>query len=120
VICERCGTVFCWDDADQLFISGLANRRRFCSERCRKQARRRAAPSYRRQRWRNSYFVRNLQLAICAEQGKKRYESKREAHQDAKRLKVVMHVRLYPYECACGWWHLTSKQQVTLSTASPT
>lgn len=38
MICERCGTVFCWDEADMTLLTG--DHRRFCSGNCQRADRR--------------------------------------------------------------------------------
>ena len=54
--------------------------------------------------------ARAAQLAACKKNPKRlRYSSRSYARRDAKRILRESRRRLRPYECACGWWHLTSK-----------
>jgi len=54
--------------------------------------------------------ARAAQLAACKKNPKRlRYSSRSYARQDAKRILRESRRRLRPYECACGWWHLTSQ-----------
>jgi hypothetical protein len=90
MICERpgCGTVFCWDEADETACG--TPRKRFCSTLCQKKA--------------------SAQRAACAARSKRRFESRDKARDEAKRVWRQARLRKYPYECACGWWHLTSER----------
>ena len=102
MICERCGTVFCWDEADSTFNSG--DRKKYCSKTCKTKG---PVPepvlSYREQR----------QLEACTAKGKKPYPSIVAAKSIAVRLFTLHGWRLYPYRCVCGMWHLTSQEQDT-------
>lgn len=108
MVCERCGTVFCWDEADAGSVGGL--RKRFCSKECKK----RSEPSSKRH---NNRYLRERasrearrehQLELCEEQDKKRYGDEPSAWGAAGRIYESKGDRpMYPYLCACGWWHLT-------------
>jgi hypothetical protein len=98
VICEHCGTVFCWDDADTILLGSTP--KRYCSKACKRNANQR--PSQ-RDKWRN-YRSRKA----CEDRPKNRYDSREEA------LYAISQIRrippLYPYLCRCGSWHLTSQE----------
>jgi len=95
MICERCGTVFCWDGADQILLGGP--RIRFCSRQCAKRSR----PSYERRRQREN----------CTDRGKQDYEDAAAASVAASLVWRGTGLQLYPYECACGAWHLSKLPQ---------
>lgn len=48
------------------------------------------------------------QLASCAARRKARFESRAMAKRTAKIIRGKNGHRLEPYECPCGWWHLTT------------
>ena len=97
MVCERCGTVFCWDEAGE-----SASRRDYCSDTCKRAAKRRRTAQRNR--------TQAAQLARCTQQGKRRYADDAEAADVVRR--AARHGKtLHPYECACGWWHLTSNRQ---------
>lgn len=100
MVCERCGTVFCWDDAPELTLGGL--RKRYCSETCRKKS----TPG--RKATRSRSRARAKQRASCAKRGKKLYPDSTAAMKDVEGAFRKNGVQMYPYQCACGWWHLTS------------
>lgn len=112
--CLRCGTVFCWDEADVATLGGA--RKLYCGGTCkrkhrallRKQRERREQLARERARHRGQ-LARERQLALCQEQKKRKFSTRPEARLAAR---MARHrnksVRLRPYECACGWWHLTS------------
>jgi hypothetical protein len=102
MICERCGTVFCWDGADQLFIGGT--RKRFCSDLCRVKAQQSTQAARRRR------ALRLRQAATCSSRGKEPYGDIHAALIAAARIFRKTGKDLYPYECACGSWHLSKKQ----------
>ena len=60
-----------------------------------------------RQRWHR----KARQLRDCQRRPKNPYESREEAVADAARVRDESRVVLYPYECACGFWHLTRVPQ---------
>jgi hypothetical protein len=51
----------------------------------------------------------HARLAACAEKDKLRYENERAAALAAGSNEVRHGSRTYPYECPCGYWHLTSQ-----------
>lgn len=103
MICERrgCGTVFCDDLADESALGG--QRKRYCSPQCAKKS----SPSAIRARRR--WLQKQKQLSACIRRDKKRYPDQQRAAIDADMANYRNNVILYPYECACGWWHLTSE-----------
>jgi hypothetical protein len=103
MICERpgCGTVFCDDLADERALGG--QRKRYCSPQCAKKS----APSATRARSR--WLQKQKQISACGRRGKKRYPDQGRAAVDADMANYRNNVILYPYKCACGWWHLTSE-----------
>jgi hypothetical protein len=119
VICERCGTVFCWDDAD---IGALAGKRkRFCSARCKKKA---SSVLRNRAELAAAYELAAPRLAAEAENRRKREEAARPACPTPEKLAFadqgdalakaprIVHTfgRAHKaYECVCGKWHLTAK-----------
>jgi hypothetical protein len=98
MICERCGTVFCWDEADEGTLCGV--RRRYCSKTCRARAARDRSRKHTRTR---------RALAACTDKAKHWYEDERDALLAAARYERLHGERRYPYECPCGTWHLTSE-----------
>jgi hypothetical protein len=96
MICQRCGTVFCWDDADEGRASGP---KLYCSATCKH----RKTPGYQRQRH------RRRQLVLCRRQNKTAYDTELIATATANLLRRERRWSGYPYECACGSWHLTSQ-----------
>jgi hypothetical protein len=109
MICERCGTVFCWDDADEGALAG--SRKRYCSKTCASKV----SPSFRRMRNQNLSRRRDRaeRIAVCAERGKASFESEAAAARGALNPSRQIGCHLYPYECACGKWHLTSEAPLT-------
>jgi hypothetical protein len=103
VICERCGTVFCWDEADEGTLGG--GRRRYCGKSCRIKAQ----PSSKQVRLRRNR--RSWQVADCTSRRKERYADIDAAMVATARIFRQTGKDMYPYECACGSWHL-SKQQM--------
>jgi hypothetical protein len=95
--CEHCGAVFCWDGADQVFLGG-DERKRYCSQACKRNAKNK------RHDLRGSHIRR---LSVCAGQGKQRWTDEHAASLAAARWEQQFGSRRYPYECACGWWHIT-------------
>jgi hypothetical protein len=106
MVCERCGTVFCWDDADEGTLAG--NKKRFCGEECKRRGRSKGDVTAQRQRKRQRRRPREKQLRNCMLRAKNPYLSRQEAVADATRILSESGVTLHPYECACGWWHLSS------------
>ena len=101
MICERCGTVFCWDEADTAFLGGRP--KLFCSKACKKNASKaRQALAVRDQ------HRRQVQLQMCAERPKTGYATREAALLAVTELRPVP--PLYPYGCSCGWWHLTKRE----------
>jgi formylmethanofuran dehydrogenase subunit B len=95
MICERCGTVFCWDEADEYAVHG---RKLYCSTTCKTKA---SAARTARARMR-------LQACIDRENRKRRYATEREALLAAAAFRSAKRRWLFAYKCPCGWWHLTS------------
>jgi hypothetical protein len=93
MICERCGTVFCWDGADEVLVGGP--RKRYCDDICAKKASK-ARP----------HRIK-VQLRMCSERPKPGYATREAALQAAAQLQRIP--TLHPYECPCGFWHLTSE-----------
>lgn len=106
MVCEHCGTIFCWDEADNAPMDGR-NRKRFCSEHCKKRAsaKRTGKNVNSEQRRRNSAL--RYELTICETRGKQRYTDIVAARQGAGRVLQHKGWVLYPYLCVCGFWHLT-------------
>jgi hypothetical protein len=102
VKCEHCGTVFCWDGADRLFLGGLP--RRFCSPQCK-----RSAKQCKRSANRGPATRKARQVWVCTRRKKISYPTEKDALLAAGPLSRSRGVVLSPYECACGSWHLTSK-----------
>jgi hypothetical protein len=96
VICERpgCGTVFCWDGADEVWLG--KGPKRFCSKECQRYRDRGAD-------W------RSRQLAACERSPKRgQFDDEMTAKLAALRIRLRSGDELRAYECACGRWHLTS------------
>ena len=109
MICEGCGCVFCWDDADEGSLSG--NRKLYCGNTCKtkaNKARQAGEPSpvaVRRGRQRS--------LEACALRNKQRFADRAAAEIVADEWSLRDQIRnrakaWRPYKCPCGWWHLTS------------
>ncbi len=101
MICERCGTVFCWDDADAILLG--SGRKRFCSKECKKKDRKGIGSRrvHAQRSWR-----KYRQKQACSERSKPVYATE----EDALCFAAGCVPPLYPYECPCGSWHLTSQQ----------
>ena len=119
MICERCGTVFCWDEADVGALAG--KRKRFCGENCKKKA---SAASGKQAERAAAYELAAPRLAAEAEARRKREEASRPACPTPGKLafadpgdalaKAARIVHTFgrahkAYECVCGNWHLTQK-----------
>lgn len=91
MICERCGTVFCWDEADE-----GAGPKLYCSKECKFRAQRSA---YERKRW---------LLRVCREHPKPAYASEEDALRAIADLGRIPPLRAY--ECPCGQWHLSTSE----------
>lgn len=93
--CEWCGTIFCWDQADE----NPGCRKRHCSEECRKLH--------------EDYRHRMRKLRERCESGEiPRFATRREAWQVAERLKAEVGGRFRAYDrpCPfCGRWHVIRK-----------
>jgi hypothetical protein len=94
--CEWCGTIFCWDYADEAFG---AVRKRHCSEECRGLH--------------EQYRYRMRKNRERCESGKiPRFDSKRDAWREAERLiaETGGRFRAYDKPCPfCGRWHIIRK-----------
>lgn len=101
MICEHCGTVFCWDEADLVFLG--APRRRYCCTNCAKRA------SAKRTGARSRQQLRAEQRDSCMQRGKVVFEDASAAVKSVEAIYKNHDLQMYPYECVCGWWHL-SKQ----------
>lgn len=114
--CERCGTVFCWDEADEYAIHG---RKLYCSNTCKTKA------SSDRVRLRRQGQRRLAELAAslkaCNEQGKRRFPSKEKAEAAAAAAAAVRATKpLYVYRCpGTDHWHVTSKKAYGRRRAEP-
>jgi hypothetical protein len=106
MVCERCGTVFCWDGADEVIIGGP--RKRYCSNACQHSAAKARAVRAKHQT--------QVQLQMCRERPKTGYATMESALLAVAELRRIP--PLYPYECPCGWWHLTSQPARSASPAS--
>jgi hypothetical protein len=112
VICERCGCVFCWDEADEGTLAG--ERKRFCSKGCRKAG---SGPRRQPQRAaRKSRAVtagRDLAVAAradCPTPLKLAFSSKNSALGKAAGVtRVFSDKASQAYRCPCGSWHLTTR-----------
>jgi hypothetical protein len=94
--CEWCGTIFCWDNADE---AGGTVRKCHCSEECRKLH---EQDRYRRRKRRER----------CQGGTIRRFGTQREARQAAGRLAAATGGRFRAYDrpCAfCGDWHVARK-----------
>jgi hypothetical protein len=109
VVCEHCGTVFCWDNADIASLGG--SRKRFCSKSCKTSAsnKRTGVRALSTQAKRSERRLAR-RLEACRERGKPQYGSETLAKTTALRLYAAKGWMLYPYNCPCGFWHLTSEK----------
>lgn len=55
-------------------------------------------------------------MAACPHPDKKRYATHSTADLRGRRAELRNDQRLYPYQCICGWWHLTSNPRADLPT----
>jgi hypothetical protein len=107
MICERCGCVFCWDEADEHALIG--QRKRFCSQTCRERAGHVRRTEEREAR--KAGLPRAIAEPACPTPAKRGFASKHDAL--AKATKVARAFRYVPvrtYRCPCGSWHLTSQR----------
>jgi len=109
MVCGRCGTVFCWDDADQILLG--SDKKKYCGKSCSHKV----SPSSRRSKRRRRELASHTEtvLAGCAERGKMPFRTSGDAEREARRLAVTRGLCLYPYQCRCSAWHLTSAPQAT-------
>jgi hypothetical protein len=105
VVCERCGTIYCWDEADVASLGG--SRKRYCSKTCKDKTN----SSKKISDEDHEVHRKARQLEACQARGKKPYTSIVIARNVATRLFVQYGWTLYPYQCVCGNWHLTSQVQ---------
>lgn len=104
MICEHCGTVFCWDEADEGGGPKL-----YCSKACaqgawKKRKRQRAGES-------SAHFRQWLEssLQACVEQGKRQYMSEDDAQAAAAAIFSRKAQPLRVYRCpGSKHWHVTS------------
>lgn len=105
MICERCGTVFCWDEADE--AGEDTGRRKYCSRSCSRNSKA-DAKAERARRLREP----------CPANGKAPYLSRPEAEAAAFDRALKGYGLRHPYQCeTCGRWHLTSG--ITVSARKP-
>ena len=95
MICEHCGCVFCWDEADE----GGDRPRRYCSRACRKNAL--------KARGIRTHHRTQVRLRMCRERPKTGYVTREAALLAVAQLRRIP--PMHPYECPCGAWHLTSE-----------
>lgn len=105
MICEHCRTVFCWDEADTVFLG--AGPACYCSRACKKNAAR-GRRRRRKTQGARAQHQEQVRLRMCADRPKPEYATREDAWLAAARLGRVS--PLYPYECPCGGWHLTSQE----------
>jgi hypothetical protein len=55
----------------------------------------------------------------CPTPRKIRFKTRDRANRAARRLLREKGFALYPYQCPCGWWHLTSSRQKGLTDPEP-
>lgn len=110
MVCEHCGTIFCWDEADVGSLGG--SRKLYCSRSCKSKATVARAGTVKALQLIAEQQVRRKkrQLELCKVQGKKQYADVVLARTTAQRLYIAKGWMLYPYECACGFWHLTREK----------
>lgn len=115
MICEYCGAVFCIDG--DIYPGVSLDPQRYCSATHKSKAKRqRAAKLAAEQTARKLAKKRKT----CWVMGKRRYSTIVEARQAAGDFLAREGSPLYPYQCACNWWHLTSQPpaQPVLAEAS--
>ena len=105
VKCERCGTVFCWDDADEAVLAWDEDgfpaevfRKLYCGPNCRVKASRK----------RRKVIGPQLRACLTRPERKQKFASEEDALLTAARVRTQSRRWLYPYKCPCGFWHLTS------------
>ena len=106
MICAECDAVFDWDETAE---DVRGERRKYCSQTCKRRGQNRR----RRIRSRQSPG-QAAQLAACADKGKAGYPGPVAAARVAAEIAAKAGHRyrpLTPYECPCGWWHLTKERQ---------
>jgi hypothetical protein len=106
--CEHCGAGF-------RQIKDTAAEKKYCSQTHAKAASKaRTRPARRDAREAELRVAREAaqqaaRLAACAEKNKPRYADERSASIHAGTLEIRYARRQYPYECPCGFWHLTTE-----------
>lgn len=106
MICVRCGTVFCWDEADTLLLGCIP--KRFCSTSCQKKGA--------RGKVRQPGPVQPLQPTPeiprppCPTPWKLVFPEPGDAFGKALRDSRRFGRPYRAYECECGDWHLTMKR----------
>ncbi len=98
MICERCGTGFAPRESGGSPV-------RYCSKTCKRAAKAKRARQ------------RDI-LAACAERDKQAWTDEHAATLAAARYEQQFGGHRYPYECACGWWHLTKVHPDDLKRAA--
>jgi len=104
MVCERCGTVLCWDEADTVPQDGR-QRKRFCSESCKSKASRKRTGRKTRE------DHKRRQKELCQAQNKRKYPDIVAARNAAGNILKNRGWVLYPYWCeyGCGFFHLTKQ-----------
>jgi hypothetical protein len=54
--------------------------------------------------------------APCPHPEKRRYATREAAERRGNRAELRIDKLLYPYQCICGWWHLTKNSKSTVPT----
>lgn len=106
VICERCGTVFCWDGADQILVGG--SRKRFCDDKCARNAAR--AARHAKAAAKRGQKMLAQPAGPCPTPGKLAFPEPGDALAKAVRASRATSAPHRAYRCPCGYWHLTTKQ----------
>jgi hypothetical protein len=100
--CEWCGTIFCWDFADECVpLAGPRDRKRHCSEECRKLAE--------EKRWRQS-----RQQERCERGEIPRFQTRALAAAEARILTGDTGIRHRAYDRPCPFcerWHVIRKDK---------
>lgn len=97
--------MFCWDEADVGALAGQT--KRYCSDTCHKKSQ--AGARAQRARYAQRRRLRKPRPP-CPQPGKHPYEGPLNAALEAAARRRGRDAPLYPYPCACGAWHLSSKR----------
>jgi len=108
VRCERCGTIFCADDADTVLLGNPP--KLFCSRTCKRAASQKRVKA-------GIYRPALPGKPGCPTPAKLAFDTKQAALSKATTVAgTFRQTAVRAYECPCGSWHLTSKRAKRMVT----